>query len=121
MTKEQIERLHFTDENIYKIEKWQEYIAKGHFGDSKDITNTYNEVFKDVYTKPQAYTSCGSCLRNRCNQMYAALKDWREYNASKAPQTEENPEVKESITEEEKVAVEAPKKRKKKDEGQEER
>lgn len=121
MTQEQINLLHFTDENIFKIEKWQEYIQRGHFGDARDITNTYNEVFKDVYTK-QAFTSCGSCLRNRCNQMYNALKEWREHNdnnnasesAGNAPIIEEKVEDVQTITQEVEKPSEAPKKRSKK-------
>lgn len=128
MTKEQIEKLHFNDENIYKIEKWQEYIKKGHFGDARDITNTYNEVFSDVYTK-QSYTSCGSCLRSRCNQLYSALEEWREHNNNKNASTSDSntPTIEDKekdelvITEGETIVLEAPKKRKKKNEGQEKR
>lgn len=81
MTNEQLKHLNFTEENIKLIEKWVEYLSKGAFGNSRDITNTYNEVFDGVLTKVNV-TSCGSCIRNRINTLNNALKEWRAYKAT---------------------------------------
>lgn len=68
-------KYNFTEENIAKIKKWMDYLSKGSYGNSKDITDTYNEVFQGVRTKAN-YTSCGACLRSRINSMYSALREW---------------------------------------------
>lgn len=65
---------HFTEENIKKVKTWKGYVDKGLYGNIKDIVDTYNEIFKDVYVK-QNYTHCGSCLRKCCLKMYAAYEE----------------------------------------------
>lgn len=67
----------FTEENIKKIKTWKEYVDKGHYGDSRDIVNTYNVVFNNI-KKPQQYTNCGSCLRRCCLEMYSALEKYEQ-------------------------------------------
>lgn len=67
----------FTEDNIKKIKTWKEYIDKGHYGDSRDIVNTYNVIFNNI-KKPQAYTTCGSCLRRCCLEMYNELQKYEE-------------------------------------------
>lgn len=83
MTQQQLERLHFNDEDITRIERWVEYLSKGAFGNSKEITDTYNRVFDGVMSKVNV-TSCGSCLRNRINTLNNALKEWRTYQSQSA-------------------------------------
>lgn len=100
----------FTDENIVKIEKWKSYIDNGHYGNSKDIVDTYNEVFEGEKQK-QAYTSCGSCLRRCVMTMYNALQ---EYNSTKEVlevTTVDEPTVEDA---KEEITVETPKSSKKK-------
>lgn len=64
----------FTKEIEEKVITWKEYVDKGHFGNSRDIINTYNIVFNGI-KKPHQYTNCGSCLRRCCIEMYNALMD----------------------------------------------
>ena len=64
----------FNEEIEKKVRTWKEYVDKGHFGDSRDIINTYNIVFLNI-KKPHQYTNCGSCLRRCCLEMYAALEE----------------------------------------------
>lgn len=79
----------FNQENISKIIKWKEYVDNGHYGSSKDIVDTYNEVFDGIKQK-QPYTSCGSCLRRCVMTMFNA---YQEYKA------ELNNEIKEAVDE----------------------
>ena len=57
-----------TEEIKEKVFKWVEYINNGHYGNARDIVNTYNMVFNNI-KQPQAYTSCGSCLKRCVVQM----------------------------------------------------
>lgn len=113
MTNQQLERLHFNDEDIMRIERWAEYLSKGAFGNSKEITETYNRVFDGVMSKVNV-TSCGSCLRNRINTLNNALKEWRVYNESEnasknagnTPIIDDNPSGDTSVPREENNATE---------------
>lgn len=69
----------FTEENIELIKKWMEYLSNGHFGNARDIVDTYNTVFKDIKQK-QNYTNCGSCLRRYVKEMFNALTVYEENN-----------------------------------------
>lgn len=69
----------FTEENIKLIKKWMEYLSNGHFGNARDIVDTYNTVFKDIKQK-QNYTNCGSCLRRYVREMFNALTTYEENN-----------------------------------------
>lgn len=91
----------FTEENIYKIEKWVEYINNGHYGNARDIVDTYNSVFDGVKQK-QNYTNCGSCLKRCVITMNNALNEYRQ--SLKTNETE----VVETVEE---VVEEAPKKK----------
>lgn len=65
----------FTEENIKKIKAWKSYIDEGKYGDSRDIINTYNQVFFNI-KRPQQYTNCGSCLRRCVREMYAEYQEY---------------------------------------------
>ena len=67
----------FNEEIEKKVITWKEYVDKGHFGNSRDIINTYNIVFNGI-KKPQQYTTCGSCLRRCVIEMYNALTKYEE-------------------------------------------
>lgn len=87
MNKE-IEKLNLNEENIQKIRKWEEYLKRGSYGNSKDITDTYNEVYKETRSKAN-YTNCGGCLRSRINSMVSSLNEWEKYQESLKPRIEE--------------------------------
>ena len=57
-----------TEEIKEKVFKWVDYINNGHYGNARDIVNTYNMVFNNI-KQPQAYTNCGSCLKRCVVQM----------------------------------------------------
>lgn len=64
-----------SDENIEKIRFFKDLINRGRYGSTEDITNTYNEVFKDRPNfKPVKPTNCGSCLRLRICEMYGEME-----------------------------------------------
>ena len=77
MNKE-VEKLNFTKENIEKIRRWEEYLRNGSYGNSKDITDTYNQIYEGLRSKAN-YTSCGACLRGRINNMVSSLNEWEKY------------------------------------------
>lgn len=60
-----------SSENIEKIDFFYDLCNKGRYGSINDIVNTYNTVFADKQGfRPRKYTSCGSCLRQMCCEMY---------------------------------------------------
>lgn len=63
----------FTEEIVKNIKTWVEYMNSGHYGNSRDIVNTYNIVFNGI-KKPQNYTNCGSCLRRCVIEMNTAYE-----------------------------------------------
>lgn len=64
-----------SDVNIEKIKFFYSLINKGRYASIDDITNTYNEVFKDRPNfKEVKPTNCGSCLKNRVCEMYGEME-----------------------------------------------
>lgn len=64
-----------SDANIEKINFFYSLINKGRYASTEDITNTYNEVFRDRPNfKPVNPTNCGSCLKNRVCEMYGEME-----------------------------------------------
>lgn len=65
----------FNEENIKKIVAWKDYIDHGHYGDAKDIVDTYNQVFSGM-RQVQTYTTCGSCLRRYVMNMWGEYQQY---------------------------------------------
>ena len=64
-----------SDANIEKIKFFYSLINKGRYASVEDITNTYNEVFRDRPNfKEVKPTNCGSCLKNRGCEMYGEME-----------------------------------------------
>lgn len=64
-----------SDENIEKINFFYSLINKGRYASTEDITNTYNEVFRDRPNfKEVRPTNCGSCLKSRVCEMYFEME-----------------------------------------------
>lgn len=61
--------MNINQEDIKLIEKFIEIKNKGYYADGKQLTEVYNRVLN----KNANVTSCGSCLRQRVNELEAAL------------------------------------------------
>lgn len=91
----------FTNEDIKLIERFIEIKNKGMYCDGRQLTEVYNRVLE----RSVAVTNCGSCLRNRVQELENA------YNAFKASLTASKDEVKEESSKEENKAAETMKER----------
>ena len=59
----------WTDEDVKLVEKFIEIRNKGYYCDGAQLTAVYNRVLQ----KNVNVTSCGSCLRQRVNELADAL------------------------------------------------
>lgn len=109
MRKEELEKLHFTEDIIHKIKTWNEHLNRGSFANAKDVTDSYNYVFSDIRTKAN-YTSCMACIRGRIKTLIDTLNEWEKYQESLKPQVEEVVPI--AGTTENHIAVEEPKPKK---------
>lgn len=57
-----------SNEDIALIDKLHDIAQKGWYADSMTVTNLYNKVLE----KHEANTNCGSCIRRRIMELYAA-------------------------------------------------
>ena len=55
-----------------KIEGFRQILKSGYYADSRQVTETYNEVFHTRLTP----TSCGTCIRQRMTALVAALDNF---------------------------------------------
>lgn len=67
----------WTEEDIEKVRKFIEIKRRGHYAETHELTSVYNRVLE----KHVNNTSCGSCLRQRVEELERAL---RQYEADKA-------------------------------------
>ena len=79
----------FTDEDIKFVERAIELKAKGYYIDSMQLTTAYNRILN----KHVANTNCGSCIRQRINELEQALNHFKAQIA-KTEVKEEETEVK---------------------------
>lgn len=102
--------MNINQEDIKLIEKFIEIKNKGYYADGKQLTEVYNRVLN----KNANVTSCGSCLRQRVNELESALNYFKELTKKqeeiKASNEVKNDEVDNSPSNENKVSDE-PKKR----------
>lgn len=64
-----------TNENIEKIKKYKELLNKGRYGNAYEITDTWNEVYKDEKNfTPKKPVLCGTCLRKLISEMYSDME-----------------------------------------------
>ena len=59
----------WTDEDIQKVEKFIELRDKGYYCDGAQLTEVYNRVLE----RNVGVTNCGSCLRQRVNELAEEL------------------------------------------------
>ena len=63
----------WNDEDIKLVEKFIEIRNKGYYVDGGQLTSVYNRVLE----KSVAPTNCGSCLRQRVNELADALNRFK--------------------------------------------
>ena len=102
-------------EDIEKVEKFIEIRNKGYYCDGAQLTEVYNRVLEKHVTP----TSCGSCLRQRVNELAEALERFKKLSEASKPdeptviKEEENKELTEAEKMKERMAkVRAAKKNK---------
>lgn len=84
----------WTEEDIEKVRKFIDIKNKGHYVETHELTTVYNRVLE----KHVNNTSCGSCLRQRVEELERAL---RRYEADKAKKEAEEIKAQEASKEEE--------------------
>jgi hypothetical protein len=65
--------MNWSKEDIELVEKFIEIKNKGFYCDSKQLTEVYNRVL-DKRVSP---TNCGSCIRQRVNELEGALNHFK--------------------------------------------
>lgn len=81
--------MRFTNEDVALVEKFIEIKNKGYYCDGTQLTEVYNRVLEKHVTP----TNCGSCIRQRINELEGALQQFKK-------SIEVNSEASESISEE---------------------
>lgn len=65
--------MNWTDEDIKIVEKFIDIRNKGYYADGTQLTQVYNRVL-DKRVNP---TNCGSCIRQRINELEEALNRFK--------------------------------------------
>lgn len=68
-------------EDIEKVEKFIEIRNKGYYCDGAQLTEVYNRVL-EKHVNP---TNCGSCLRQRVNELAEALERFKRLSEASKP------------------------------------
>lgn len=83
-----------SEEDRLKIRKFEEIKNKGMYASGQEVTELYNRVLN----KRLPSTNCGSCIRQRVQEMVAALnkeeEQERKAEEAKALEEENKPETK---------------------------
>lgn len=84
-----------SEEDRLKIRKFEEIKNRGMYASGQEVTELYNRVLN----KRLPSTNCGSCIRQRVQEMVAALNKEEEQErlaaeAAKALEEENKPETK---------------------------
>lgn len=102
--------MNWNQEDINLVEKFIEIKNKGYYADGKQLTEVYNRVLG----KNANVTSCGSCLRQRVNELESALNYFKELTKRqeelKASEEVKNDKV-DNVTPDENKVSDEPKKR----------
>ena len=81
----------WTDEDVKLVEKFIEIRNKGYYVSGEQLTEVYNRVLN----KRVNVTSCGSCLRQRVNELADALDRFKRQIALEEEQKKAEEPVKE--------------------------
>ena len=82
--------MNWNDEDVKFVEKAIEIRNKGYYIDGGQLTEVYNRVLEKRATP----TQCGSCLRQRVNELEGALAQFKKLNekVEETPVEETKPE-----------------------------
>jgi hypothetical protein len=84
----------WTDEDVKMVEKFIEIRNKGYYCDGKQLTDVYNRVLQK-HVNP---TNCGSCLRQRVNELADALDKFKRQLEKETPVEQPKENKKETKT-----------------------
>lgn len=65
--------MNWTDEDVKLVEKFIDIKNKGYYCDGRQLTEVYNRVL----SKNVNPTNCGSCIRQRINELEEALNRFK--------------------------------------------
>ena len=71
--------MNWTNEDVKLVEKFIEIRNKGFYCDGGQLTEVYNRVLD----KRAAPTNCGSCIRQRINELEGALNTFKRLSEAK--------------------------------------
>lgn len=72
----------WNNDDIKMVEKFIEIKNKGYYVDGKQLTEVYNRVLE----KNANVTNCGSCLRQRTQELENALNAFKRLSEASKPQ-----------------------------------
>lgn len=73
--------MNWNNEDVKLVEKFIEIRNKGYYADGGQLTEVYNRVL-DKRATP---TNCGSCIRQRINELEQALERFKRLSAEQEP------------------------------------
>lgn len=82
----------WNNEDIKLVEKFIEIKNKGYYVDGKQLTEVYNRVLE----KNANVTNCGSCLRQRTQELENALNQFKKLSEASKPQEQTDAKEKEN-------------------------
>ena len=78
--------MNWTNEDVRLVEKFIEIRNKGFYCDGGQLTEVYNRVLD----KRAAPTNCGSCIRQRINELEGALNSFKKLSEVQTKQEVDN-------------------------------
>lgn len=78
--------MNWTNEDVKLVEKFIEIRNKGFYCDGGQLTEVYNRVLD----KRAAPTNCGSCVRQRINELEGALNTFKRLSEAQTKQEVDN-------------------------------
>lgn len=78
--------MNWNKEDIELVEKFIQIRNKGYYADGTQLTEVYNRVL-DKRVNP---TNCGSCIRQRINELEEALNRFKRLSEAQAKQEVDN-------------------------------
>lgn len=82
----------WNNDDIKMVEKFIEIKNKGYYVDGKQLTEVYNRVLE----KNANVTNCGSCLRQRTQELENALNQFKRLSEASKPQEQTDAKEKEN-------------------------
>lgn len=82
----------WTIDDVKMVEKFIDIKNKGYYVDGKQLTEVYNRVLE----KNANVTNCGSCLRQRTQELENALNQFKRLSEASKPQEQTDAKEKEN-------------------------